>query len=278
VKYKITHILFIISLINFNTAHAFFLINDHPGEIRIDHTIIDSSTQDNNVFQLYDNFFDYNSSGFLVKKVDGFIPVDQVKLNIPLKILARSSIYSENSIDRILLANLRIKNIVSEYRKLQEDTRFRLQTHKIKGWQKKSNSLKFEDDNMDNIESENEIIRKKIFNINRLTRISLEADPFDKRVLINESSDSKNETKPLVKAISDTSIFFTEKGNDPELLQKNHNTGRQMPISIKDDELPWVFNFVLKIIDYVLNNRVEFILYMSFAAVIVFFISLQMKR
>lgn len=277
-KYKIIHLLFIIGLINFNVVHAFFLVNDRSGEIRIDHTIIDSSTQGNNVFQLYDNFFDINTNSFLVKKIDGFISVDQVKLNIPLKILARGSIYPENSIDRMLVANLRIKSIVSEYRAVQRKAQFMLQGLRVTGLEKKDTRSSIAMKSMNNIESENEKIKKKIFNINRLSSLSLDVDSSNEAIVIKDRSDLQNATEPILKSIFYNTDSLKGKNNNSALLQTNRNAGMPVLIRQENRELPWAFNLFLKILNYVLNNRVEFIFYMTFIAAAGFFISLQMKR
>jgi len=54
--------------------------------------------------------------------------------------------------------------------------------------------------------------------------------------------------------------------------------GRQIIGRKENSELPWVFRFFLKILNYILMNRVEVILYMIFIAVIGCFIALLIRR
>ncbi len=81
-------------MINVISAHSFFLANDHSEEIQIDHTTIDSSTQEINGYYIYDNFSHQSPTNFLLRKVDSFVSVDQIKIDIPLRILTRESIYN----------------------------------------------------------------------------------------------------------------------------------------------------------------------------------------
>ena len=267
-------------MINFNIVHAFFLITDHSDKISIDHTTLDRSTQDNNVFQLYDNYFFKNTNSFLIKKIDGFISVDQVKINIPLKILVRDSIYTENSIDRMLLANLRIKKLILEYTKLQKKAQLLLQDSKMAGMRKINNKITKdkETDKIGNIESEKDKINKKLFNINRLSRLVQDDTSSNSSIFFENYAELKNKMNPSSKAPS----YFTESSainkNNLDFVHTDINTTRQIYTRKDNSQLPWVFKFFLKILNYILNNRVEIILYIIVIAVTGYFISFQVRR
>lgn len=282
-KYKIINLVFVFSLFNlfnFNIACAFFVINNNSDEIRIDSTIIDQSTQDNNVLQLYDNFSYNDSKKIFIKKMDGFICADQIEINIPLNILAMGAIYPENSIDRLLLANLRIKNLILEYEELQKRAQLLLQDSNMAGIRKindKATGNK-EKKGMDNIESEKEKIDKKIFNINRLSRLVQNDTSSDEVIFFENYSNMKNKT---ISSSENFSFFAESSGpgkNNSGLVKTQIDIGMQTLTKKENTELPWIFNLFLKILNYALNNRVEIILYMIFIALIGYFISLQIKQ
>jgi len=280
-KYKILNLLFIFSLINIFNVHAFFMRNDHPDEIRIDHTIVDRPTQGNNVFQLHDNFFFNNTNSFLVEKNNNFIHADEIKINVPLAILARNSIYPEDSIDRILLANLRIKKLISEYNELQKKAKLILQDNKMPGTGKIHNSKanSKEKEKTVSIESEREKINKKLFNISRLAKLTQADTLSDETIFLEDFSKLKNNlTNPLQNIIVDNIGFAKVIEGNPELGETQIDTG--MPVILKNDKnaLPWIFRIFLKILNYAIGNRVEIILYMIFITIIGYFIALQVKQ
>jgi len=268
-KYKIIY-LFFFSLINYNIVYAFFMINDHSEEIRIEHTTIDRSAQGNNVFQLYDNFFYNDINNFLIKRVDGFISADQIEINIPLKILARDAIYPENSIDRMLLANLRIKKLISEYMELQKKARLILQNSEMPGMRTLNNKGK---GGKSNIESEKKKINKNLLSINRLSGLTQDDISSNKAVFLKKYSNLKNKTSPLSENAATRII-----DDNPDLVNADTAMGKQILTGKENSELPWIFSLFLKILNYIFNNRLEIILYMIFIAVVGYFISLQVRR
>ena len=272
-KYTVFCLIFVLSfLTSSNMAHAFFLINHDADEIKIDHTMIDRSTQDNN-FQFYDNFFFDNPHCFLVKKIPGFVSADQVQISIPLKILARNSIYPENSIDRMLLANLRMKKLTTEYLQLQKKARLILQGSLVATIEKPGGKKELDQENgrVDNIEGEKEKINEQLFNIDRLSRFSRDMVSSGDTLFVDG-------TDPLPETLVYGSASSNGRGKDPDRIKPNIATTRQIFTRSENTELPWVFNFLLKTINYILNNRVEIILDMIFIATIGFFISLKVRK
>jgi len=279
-KYKVIYLLTFLSLISYNIAHAYFLIDNHSNALRIDPDSNHHTSLNDNAFYLYDNYFYNHKNSFLTKKNNGFVYVDQIKINISLKILARISIYPEASIDRLLLANLRIKDLVSEYLDLQKKSQlifndnYVAETREIQGINH-SDKVK---DRLESIEDEKKKINEKILNINRLgsmpqedilsketLSVVLDADKRNKQILsLNMAADVKDSSK-VVKSIVD----FKKIDGD---------MGRQIIDRKENSELPWVFRFFLKILNYMLMNRIEVILYMIFIAVVGYFIVMLIRR
>lgn len=274
-KYKVIFLLLVLSLINVKGVSAFFLTTDHSNKIRIDHTLIDQSTQDNNRLQIYDNFFSDNADSILVKKIEGFISADQIEINIPLKILARDSIYPKNSIDRMLLASLRVKKLISEYMGLQEKVRLLVLGNTVARIRKTNDTEK---GYINNIKSEKDNIHEQLLTINR--RINLTQDDVltNNTLYIENRSDLKDKTILLVEAGPDNTGASAKNENNSYLTTADVNTKGPRHTVNEDSQLPWGLNFFWEIFNYLLNNRIEIILYMIFIAAIGFFISVKVKR
>lgn len=278
-KYKVFYLLFIYTLINFNNAPAFFLMNDPSDEIQIEPGIIDRPIQGNPVFQLYDNFFHTTDNDVLVKKQNGFIAADQVDVHIPLTILARDSISPENSIDRLLLANLRIKNLMAEYKKLQKKARLiLLDQTMIPAKTDDGHGHRQEKGESDTIEDEKAILNKKLFNINRLRRLTRDDTQSDEIVFIENYANLKNNTKPSPRSVSYVAGAPAHIDHPPDLASQPINTLRQNFTGQENRELPWVFTFFMAIVNYILTHRVEILLYMLFVCFAGFIFSLYVRR
>jgi len=279
-KYKIILLLLLVfCFINFNIVHAFFLVNDHSNEIQIEHTIIDRSPQDNNIFQLHDNYLYSNTNSFILKRTKGFIFADQIEINIPLKILARDSIYPENSIDRLLLANLRVKKLILEYMELQKKTQFILQ-EKTMATARETNPKMIDnrgDKEVDNIEAEKEKINKKLFNIKRLSRTTQDDVLSNEAIFVADYSLLKNRTNTSLTTISYFSDFITRIDDNPD-IDNADITAKQIFTNKKKNSLPWIFKVFLKILNYILNYRLEIILYSTAIVIVGYFIILHIRR
>jgi len=279
-KYKVIYLLTFLGLINYTIAYAYFLIDNHSNGLRIDPGLNQHTSINDNSFYLYDNFFYTHENSFLTRKINGFIPVNQIKINMPLKILSRTSISPAGSVDRLLLSNLRIKNLVSEYSALQKKTQSIFNGNHVAGTGERLaiNSSDKGKGRFESIEYEKEKINEKIININRLSimsqesilskealSVALEGDAENRQIsALNMTADAKNSSKAVERTL--------------DLKKADVDMGRQILMRKDNSELPWIFNLFLKILNYMLMNRIEVILYMIFAAVVGFFISLQMRR
>ncbi len=203
-KFKVICLIFIFNMVTMNHAPAFFLQNNRSDNLRIEDTPIDRSTQDNNILYLYDNFFSGSSENYLSKKKGSFIFADQIKINIPMNILIQDSIYPENSIDRMMLANLRAKKLFDEYSELQKRARSVLQDNGVSGEKndgKKNSSHMAENLNID---EKNEAIRKTMAHVNFLGHLSKDTDPEQNPMILEHLSTTDSEINTSEKNISYT--------------------------------------------------------------------------
>lgn len=271
-KFKIICLLFIFNIVILNRAHAFFQYNDRPDNMRIEDTTIDHSTQDNYTFYLYDNFFSRGSENYFIKKKENFIPIDQIRLNIPMTILIQDSIYPENSIDRMMLANLRAKKLSDEYTSLQKKARLILQNYVIpekKEHQQKSIPV---DENI-NIHEKTEAIKRSMSHLIFLGHISnndeLERNPmiFEHQSPINGDINIPGKNTSHI-SLSDN---IENKGRNTDISQAGFSRK-------ESSDLSWNVNALLKFIGYIVNNRLEIMLYMIFIIMIILLISLKLKK
>jgi len=263
-KINIICLLFIFNLVSLNHTFAFFQNNDHPDVLHTEHTPSDQSTQDNNLLYLYDNFSSSTSRSYLTKKRGDFVFADQINIKIPMNILMHDSIYPENSIDRMMLANLRVKKLLDEYAELQKKAGLILQTSVGQGEKKDKNI---------NLDEESEAIHKTISHIGLLGRLSKETDPEQTPIAkpLSSNSDAVNDLEKNI-------ISYTPSSDDTGNTRGSDYKGQQSILRKESHELPWILNLLLKLLNYIVTNRLEIILNIIFITIIGFFISLKIKK
>lgn len=279
-KYKVICLLTFLGLINYTIVYAYFLTDNHSNGLRIDPRLNQHSSTNDTSFYLYDNYFYIHENSFLTRKINGFIPVDQIQINMPLKILSRTLIYPADSVDRLLLANLRIKDLVSEYSALQKKSQSIFNDNPVAGTggRRSINSAVKEKNRLESIEYEKEKINKKIININRLSSVSQEDGLSEKALSVILDGDAENRQISTLNMTADPKDSSRIAQRALDLEKKDIDMGRQILVRKENSELPWIFNLFLKILNYMLMNRLEVILYIIFAAVAGYFISLQIRR
>lgn len=272
-KLKVIFLIFVFNMVTMTHGSAFFLHNDRPDSLRIEHTPIDQSTQVNNMVYLYDNFSSNSSENHLTKKRKGFIFADQIKINIPMNILIQDSIFPDNSIDRMMLANLRAKKVFDEYTELQKKARLIIQNNTLPVEKKdeKKNPVPM-DENM-NIDEKNEAIQKTMSHVNVLGFILKEVESGQPPLILEHQSSVNDEFNSPTKNFSDS----LSTGNT-ENAGRTVKTGQQDLSRKNNRELPWILNGLLKLLNYIVNNRLEIMLYMIFITMVVFLISLKIKK
>lgn len=252
---------------------AFFFSNDQPDNLRIEHTPFDQSTQVNNRAYLYDNFFSNSSETYLAQKRKGYIFVDQIKINIPMNILAQDSIYPDNSIDRMMLANLRAKKLFDEYTELQKKARLILMDPVVPGEKKDRTEKSVSIDENLSIDEKKKLIQETMSHINALGFNSkgIEADPtlLGLEYLSSVNNELSSSTKNLSDSVSSGKI---------ENAGRTLNTGPQVISRTNHRDLPWILNGLLKLLNYIVSNRLEIMLYLIFITMVVFLTALKIRK
>ncbi len=274
-------IVFILVVFSATVCSAFFQIDEHPNNSRIEHTTIDTPTQGNNIYRIYDNHFSGHGSAYLSLEKEGFIYFDQIKINIPLRLLTKNFTKDDDAIDRMVAANLRIKQLIDEYEKLRHKADLLLRD----GSRSPPDRVERDPERqgvaaLDEIYDEREKLQKILSSIYRLS---------------NTPAGNTNLNDIIIpEAYANLAAYLDSDKPSPEIVDMNPGVegSSQKGVSLydepfvsgagptlnNDEKLPWFFEVVLKLFDYMMNNRVEIILYAVFMILIVFLVSLKVHR
>jgi len=198
---------------------------------------------------------------------------DRMDIDIPLSILSKEAINPEESLDRLLAANLRIQNILDEYLAFRKRTDLLLKDLRIP-YLEKQNKVNAKG-SIAGKGGEGEKLKKDIENI------------------IRHDTDYKRahhqQTEQSVAVIDQ--IIQTGAGARPEVQQGNGNIGNQITGSASyqklpgenmgkayDNELPCIFRFVLDILKYAYNNKLEIVIGSLVLLISILLVTLVVKR
>jgi len=198
---------------------------------------------------------------------------DRIDIDIPLNILSKEAIDPEESLDRLLAANLRIQNILDEYLAFRKRTDLLLKDLRIPYLEKQDKS------------NAKLAIAGKGVEGGKLKR--------DIENIIRHNTAYKrahNEQAEQSVAVIDQ-ITRTGSGEKTGLQQKSGNIGNQIIGSASyqkspgekmgktyDNELPWIFRFVLGILKYAYNNKLEIVLGSLVVLMSILLVTLVVKR
>lgn len=198
---------------------------------------------------------------------------DRIDIDIALSLLSTEAIEPEESLDRLLAANLRIQNILDEYLAFRKKTDLLLKDLRIPYLEKQNKGkTKLAIAGKD---VEGEKLKKDIENI------------------IRHDTDYKRaydeQTEQSVTVIDQ--ITQTGAGEKTGLQQENGDIGNQITGSARykklpgqnmgktyDNELPWIFRFILGILKYVYNNKLEIALGSLVVLMSLLLVTLVVKR
>ncbi|OGR45834.1 MAG: hypothetical protein A3J80_13705 [Desulfobacula sp. RIFOXYB2_FULL_45_6] len=272
-KFKLIFLIFVFNMFAVNHGVAFFFHNDRPDNLRIEHTPIDQSTQVNNRAYLYDNFFSGSSETHLTQKRKNFIFIDEIKINVPMNMLIQDSIYPDNSIDRMMLANLRAKKLFDEYTDLQKKARLVIQDHMVPGEKKDETKDSVSMDGNSSIDEKNEAIQKIMSHVNvlglHIKGIESEQNPLALKHLSSVNDELNTSTENFSDSVSTGKI---------ENAERPISTGPQVLSKTNHRDLPWILNGLLKLLNYIVSNRLEIMLYLIFITMIVFLTALKIRK
>ncbi len=198
---------------------------------------------------------------------------DRIDIDIPLSILSKEAIDPEEFLDRLLAANLRIQNILDEYLAFRRRTDLLLKDLRIPYLEKQDKvKPKFA---IAGEVGEGKKLKKDIENIIR-------HDAAYKRAHDEQVAQSV--------AVIDQ-ITQVGAGGKKGLQQENGAIGNQITDSARyqklpvqnmgkynDNELPWIFRFILGILKYAYSNKMELLLGSLVVLVSVLIVMLVVKR
>jgi len=272
-------------LLLYAPGHAFFCADDPSEELRIDHTPYESPVQGNNPLmdaplKLYDNFVYTDPVYFLSRGQDGFVFVDQVFVDMPLRLLSKKNIIPENAIDRMLVSNLRIKAIVEKYKQLQIQAMALLQTNRAadspksvpeNGITNKNPSGKRTDD----IQKEKQKLGRILRGITQSTNVPAKKSAGDPIIVSDTYFSGGKSPQPGSRNLTDDAKISS---GSSQPFDADFSRPANVLLNQPDTSLPWIFDRFLKIWKFVLEHRIEIITYMMFILLAGFFVSLRVKK
>jgi len=287
IRLKLLHILFMFMciLLQYEPGYAFFCAGGQSEELRIDHTPYDNAVQGNNLsrkspMKLYDNFVYADPVYFLTKGHNAFVSVDQISIEMPLKLLSRNNIMPEDALDRMLVTNLRIKAIVEKYEQLQQQAQVLLHTSGTgsgqQGVQKDGGTGEPQTGpGAVDIRKEKQRLGQILQGISQSTDLPPKNPGSDTIIVsgtypaggINQGSKGRSPAEDSGMPYSGTARFDTDFSRQSNVL-----------LNQPDASLPWIFDRFLKFWKYVMDHRIEIITYMMLFLLVGFFISLRVKK
>ena len=206
-----------------------------------------------------------------------YVVADRININIPFNVLSKDAIDPDESIDRLLAVNLRVRTILDEYAKLENRAELLLKDLSIPYLnrpilQKKNrfissiqqqsvmvekNKLKDDFANIVNNSSSHKV------NVSENNQTSLSGFRFSRL--------KKKERLSRINSVNNQSP-------DPAPVPEFEKVQRVSKISFakrSNDKLPWIFRFVLKVFQYCIDHKVEIIIFIVLS---LFFIALIPRK
>ena len=229
-----------------------------------------------NIYVLhYNTPEEYENSGiFLDSGGNSGLFADRINIDIPLGILSKEEIDPEEYLDRLLVANLRIQNILNEYLVFRKRTEFMLkdlrnpylEKFKNKGKQKFAVAGEFQ---------EGVRLKKNFENI-------VYYGPGNNKMVfekVEPSADVINQTA----RVGTWGIANQQPGNNSGLNKLADTAGYQnLPSKdfarSSDNEQSGIFSLVPKIFNYILKNKLEILLWLAIVSLSGLLITLVVKR
>ncbi|MCK5542492.1 MAG: hypothetical protein KAI40_07340 [Desulfobacterales bacterium] len=204
-----------------------------------------------------------------------FVIADRMSIDIPLKALSKNAIDPDESIDRQLTVNLRIKKILDEYTKLDKRAELLLKDLSIpylnRSTSQKRNWFASSVQQQSVSASKNKLKKDLVGAVNNSQPYKVNQTG-NKQKTISVLSRLKEKEKQTV---SLASVDPQSADPAPELdhLQRDSRISlSQRSITQRsNEELPWIFKFILKVLQYCMDNKIGIII---FIILTLFFIAL----
>jgi len=284
---KLPHILFVFMclLLQYEPGYAFFCAGGQSEELRIDHTPYDNAVQGNNSsrkppVKLYDNFVYADPVNFLTRGHDAFVCVDQITVEMPLKLLSQNNIMPEDALDRMLVTNLRVKAIIEKYEQLQQQALVLLHPGQAGAGQQGARKGGGTGETQSrgsavDIRKEKQRLGKILQGISQSTD-SLPKGPGSGPIIVSDTypAGGKNPGSETRSSPGDAGMPYSSTAQVDADFSRQSNILLNQP----DAGLPWIFDRFLKSWKFVMDYRIEIITYMMLFLLVGFFISLRVKK
>ncbi|MCP4672206.1 MAG: hypothetical protein GY857_12970 [Desulfobacula sp.] len=199
---------------------------------------------------------------------------DRIDIDIPLSILSKEAIDPEESLDRILAANLRIQNILDEYLAFKKRTKLLLKNLRIPYLEEKDNKVKPKSAITGEVEK-GETLKNDIKNIIKhgagYDRRNYEQVERSVAIILQASQTGAGRKADQQQGTGDSinQMAVSEKYQKAQKI--NHGTQY-------DDELPWIFRFIFGILKYVYSNKLTIVLWLAILCISILITTLVLKR
>ncbi len=203
-----------------------------------------------------------------------FVPIDTIDLDIPLTLLVKTPVSSMEALDRLMVANLRLKLLIDEYNALQKRAGELLKSVSIpyldspglppgKGGEKSLNDRKKKlDTRLGGI-----LFEGHALNTPRLPSVNL--PPLGTRT-------GRVPGKGNVAVASNTPMDSSP-GVNYDSTPATSETAPLESVSTSKG-LPWIFAVFMNVFSYCLTHRLETVFYGAFLSLFAYFLSLQVRH
>jgi hypothetical protein len=198
------------------------------------------------------------------------VVADRIDIDIPLNVLSKNAIDPGESIDRLLAVNLRIKKILDEYERLDNRAELLLKDLGIP-YLNRSVSQKRDwftsSIQQQSVSAHKNKLKKDLANVvNSGQSYKVNQAANNQKTLAVLSRFKKEEQQ----SVSLTSVDPQLPDHAPE-IDRLQRTSHISVTKRSNQDLPWVFSFFLKMFQYIIDHKVEVII---FIVLTLFFIAL----
>ncbi|MCP4118741.1 MAG: hypothetical protein GY737_25770 [Desulfobacteraceae bacterium] len=275
-------------LLSPTAAAAWFIRPDVPDHPTVVSTALSCETPYK--FSVYDDIISKtDDTAFLHTYNPFFVPADMIELDIPLRVLSKQPLSTMEFLDRLLLANLRLRLLIREYEDLQKRSREMLKSVAVPYFDTPGTGAMIVDGKKDIDHHKNSIdhhkkkMETKVSGIlhygfavhSKATKSAVSGWLDSKSVSLiagGEEMFRQNCVPPLLEASKST--------REPSILQATFNSRDVNNLSLtRSDEvqLPWILRVVNNLILYMVAHKIEVLFYGVVVFLVSCFISLQAK-
>ncbi len=204
--------------------------------------------------------------------MSGIVFPVRINIDIPLSLLSKEAIDPEESLDRLVAANLRLQNILDEYLALKKRNELLLKDLRIPYLEKRENRTE-PSSGIAGRDLEAEKLRTDIENMIHhgvgYTSLRGEQDNLSDTVWQTKGTETGGEMSLQEGAV--TPGLTPDSENYQRLPGKSMGTG-------SGTELPWIFQMTLDIFGYMMNNKAELLVWSMVGFLSILIVTLVYKR